>query len=181
MLTLPQLSIAEWRFSAMRILTLLIMAVPVIAWSADSPDQSFFKHAAEGGMSEVEAGNLAQSKGSSAAVKDFGAMMVKDHTAANDKLKSIATSENISLPSSPSTGQMAAKAKLEVLSGATFDKAYIKGQIKAHKQTVALFKKEVASGQDAQAKSFAQETLPTIRTHLKKIREIAAEAGVAVK
>src|SRR6185312_14642779 len=143
MLTLPQLSIAEWRFSAMRILTLLIMAVPVIAWSADSPDQSFFKHAAEGGMAEVEAGNLAQTKGSSQAVKDFGAMMVKDHTAANEKLKSAAMTENVELPSNSGAMHMASKGKLEVLSGETFDKAYIKNQVKAHEQTVALFKKEI--------------------------------------
>jgi Domain of unknown function (DUF4142) len=46
---------------------------------------------------------------------------------------------------------------------------------------VSLFKKEIASGQDAQAKSFAGETLPTIEAHLKKIRSLAAEAGASNK
>ncbi len=54
-------------------------------------------------------------------MKDFGAMMVKDHSAANDKLKTLASSKNITLPTSASIGQMATKAKLEVLSGDTFD------------------------------------------------------------
>jgi putative membrane protein len=165
-----------------RIVMCLIAAVPVVAWSADShPDEAFFKKAAEGGIAEVEAGKLAQSKGSSQAVKDFGAMMVKDHSAANDKLKSIATAQNISLPSTSGAKQIATKAKLEVLTGETFDKSYIKGQIAAHQQTAALFKKEIASGTDSQAQSFARETLPTVQAHLKKIRQIAAEAGVTAK
>jgi putative membrane protein len=165
-----------------RVTTLvLLLAAPVLAFAADNPDAAFFKNAAEGGISEVDAGTLAQSKGTSQAVKDFGAMMVKDHTAANDKLKTIAAAENVKLPTSASVGQMAAKAKLEMLSGDTFDKSYIKNQLKAHRRTVALFKKEVATGQDAQAKAFATETLPTLQAHLKKIHEIATEAGVDTK
>ena len=71
------------------------------------------------------------------------------------------------------------QAKLEVLSGGTFDKSYIKGQIKAHEDTVDLFQKEIASGKDADAKAFAKESLPTIRSHLKAIRAIAASVGVS--
>lgn len=162
-------------------LACLVAVLPVVAWSADNADKDFFKHAAEGGIAEVEAGKLAESKGSSQAVKDFGAMMVKDHSAANNQLKEIASTKSISLPEHSSAAQMAKKAKLEVLTGDTFDKSYIKGQVAAHEQTVALFKKEIASGTDAEAKSFAKETLPTLRVHLKKIQEIAAQAGVSTK
>ena len=160
----------------------VMLAVPMLAFGADkNPDATFFKHAAEGGIAEVEAGKLAQDKGNSQAVKDFGAMMVKDHSAANDKLASIASSKNVSLPKTSSASQMASKTKLEALSGDAFDKAYIKNQVKAHLETVTLFKKEIASGGDAQAKSFASETLPTVQAHLTKIRKIAADAGVASK
>jgi putative membrane protein len=162
-----------------RIVALLILAAPLAAVAADNPDASFFKNAAEGGISEVDAGTLAQQKGNSQAVKDFGSMMVKDHTAANDKLKTLAASKNVSLPTSASMGQMATKAKLEVLSGDTFDKSYIKGQVKAHHDTIVLFKKEIAAGQDADAKAFATATLPTLQAHMKKINTIAADAGVA--
>ncbi len=164
-----------------RVLALLMLVSPVLVLAASHPDESFYKNAAEGGLAEVQAGTLAQEKGSSAKVKDFGAMMVKDHSAANDKLKAIATSKSIDLPKSASIGQMANKAKLEVLSGDTFDKSYIKGQIKAHRETIALFKKEIASGQDADAKAFASATLPTVRAHLKSILAIAAEAGISTK
>jgi putative membrane protein len=161
------------------ILALLILIAPLVAVGADSnPDATFYKKAAEGGLAEVEAGNLAQQKGNSQAVKDFGAMMVKDHSAANDKLQALAASKNIGLPTSMSIGEMATKAKLDVLSGDTFDKSYIKSQIKDHQGAIALFKKEIASGQDPDAKAFASATLPTLRMHLKKIKAIAADAGI---
>ena len=76
---------------------------------------------------------------------------------------------------------MATKAKLEVLTGETFDKSYIKGQIAAHEETAGLLKKEIASGKDPKAREFAKEILPTVHAHLKKIREIAASAGVTEK
>jgi putative membrane protein len=159
----------------------LMMSLPLAAMAASDPDASFYKKAAEGGIAEVEAGQLAQDKGSSQSVKDFGAMMVKDHTAANDKLKALAVSKGITLPTSSSVGQMASKAKLEVLSGDTFDKSYISGQITAHRQTIALFKQEINNGQDADAKAFASETLPTLRSHLKAITAIATAAGISTQ
>lgn len=163
-----------------QVLASLVLVFPFAAFGADSnPDAAFYKHAAEGGMSEVDLGNLAQKKSSNGSVKDFGAMMVKDHTAANDKLKGVAASKNISLPTSASIGQMATKAKLEILSGDTFDKSYIKGMIKDHEEDIAMFKKEAASGQDPDAKALAVATLPTLRAHLKKIKSIATAVGVS--
>ena len=159
----------------------LMLALPALAVAASNPDASFYKNAAEGGIAEVEAGQLAQDKGNSQQVKDFGAMMVKDHSAANEKLKALAASKNVTLPTSPSVGQMAAKTKLNVLSGDTFDKSYVKGQISAHRQTIALFRKEISSGQDADAKAFATETLPTVRSHLKAVVKIAADMGIKTK
>ncbi|HXP66239.1 MAG TPA: DUF4142 domain-containing protein [Steroidobacteraceae bacterium] len=158
----------------------LILALPMAAFAAD-PDASFYKHAAEGGLAEVQAGQLAQNKGNSQQVKDFGAMMVKDHTAANDKLQQLASSKNITLPTTASVGQMAEKAKLDVLSGETFDKSYVKGQVKAHRDTIALFRKEISSGQDPDAKAFASATLPTVKSHLKAITVIASDMGIQTK
>jgi putative membrane protein len=160
---------------------MLVCAMPLGAFAASNPDAAFFKNAAEGGIFEVQVGQIAQDKGTAQSVKDFGAMMVKDHTAANDKLQALAASKNVSLPTSASVGQMASKAKLDVLSGDTFDKSYVKGQLKAHRDTIALFKKEIASGQDPDAKAFASATLPTLRTHLKSITSIAAAIGDSTK
>jgi putative membrane protein len=158
----------------------LMLTLPVAAF-ASNPDASFYKHAAEGGIAEIEAGHLAQDKGSSQQIQDFGAMMIKDHSAANEKLQSLAASKNITLPTSSSVGQMATKAKLDMLSGGTFDKSYVTGQVSAHRQTIALFRKEISSGQDADAKAFAAATLPTVRSHLKAITAIATEMGITPK
>jgi putative membrane protein len=164
-----------------RTLIALMLSLPMVAFAQSNPDAAFYKHAAEGGIAEVDAGRLAQDKGNSQQVKDFGAMMVKDHTAANEKLQALAASKNITLPTSASVGQMATKAKLDVLSGDTFDKSYVKGQISAHRQTVALFRKEISSGQDDDAKAFATATLPTVRAHLRAINAIAAGMGIKTK
>jgi putative membrane protein len=73
---------------------------------------------------------------------------------------------------------MATKTKLEVLSGKTFDKSYIKGMVADHKEDIKEFQKEASEGQDADAKLFAAATLPTLKAHLKKIEAIAAAQGV---
>jgi putative membrane protein len=105
---------------------------------------------------------------------------VTDHSAANNKLKDIAVKKNIKLPTSPSVGQMATKTKLEVLSGNTFDKSYIKGMVEDHEEDIKEFQTEATSGQDADAKAYAAATLPTLKAHLRKIRTIAAAQGVEV-
>jgi putative membrane protein len=163
----------------MKVAVWLMMAAPVLAFAMNGDlDESFFKNAAEGGISEVNAGKLAETKGASQSVKDFGAMMVKDHSTANQKLASIAAAQGVKLPDSPSMMQMAKDKELNMKSGESFDKSYIKGQIKAHQETVELFQKEIASGKNAQAQQFATATLPTVQAHLAKINQIAAAAGI---
>jgi putative membrane protein len=157
----------------------MAFSLSCVAISKDSnPDQSFFMSAAEAGLAEVVAGGDAQSKGSSQAVKDFGAMMVKDHTAANKKLKSIAASKGIELPAEPGSKHKAMKKEMDMKSGASFDKDYVKGQIKDHKDTIDLLKKEIATGKDPEAKAFASDTLPKVNDHLDKINRIAASMGI---
>jgi putative membrane protein len=157
----------------------LILLFPLTVIAADIPDVKFYRDAAEGGMAEVAMGNLAQQKSHSQSVRDFGARMVKDHSAANERLKALAESKNITLPANPSVEEMTAKAKLQALSGDTFDKSYIKGMIKDHEEDIAEFKKEATSGQDPDARAFARAALPTLEAHLKRIQAIAADAGVS--
>jgi putative membrane protein len=158
------------------VLLTLTAAVPVVVFAAGgSPDATFYKAAARGGLSEVELGNLAQERSTDPQVKDFAAMMVKDHSAANQRLQTLASSKQVSLPSSGGTAENATKTKLEELSGSAFDKSYISSQLKAHTDTVALLKKEISTGQDAQAKAFAESILPTVQSHLSAVRALAAE------
>jgi putative membrane protein len=163
-----------------RLILTMLLSAPLVGWAAsNSPDESFYKDATEGGLAEVEQGQLAADKGQSQAVKNFGSMMVHDHSAANEKLKGIAAKKGIDLPTSPGMMEMATRTKLQALSGDSFDKSYIKGMIKDHQDDIAAFEKEATTGQDPQAKAFAKATLPTLRAHLKKIQAIAASAGVS--
>jgi putative membrane protein len=165
--------------SMKRLISALAFAVPLAALAAaTSPDESFYKKAAEGGISEVVQGKLAQEKSSDPGVKAFGAMMVKDHTAANDRLKAIAAAKGIDLPTTSGATEMATEAKLQALSGSTFDKSYISGMVKDHKEDIKEFENEAQNGQDPEAKAFAAKTLPTLKLHLSKIESIAASDGV---
>jgi putative membrane protein len=158
----------------MKLLAPLMLVIGSAAALAAALDASFYKTLAQGGIAEVEAGQLAQRNGADAKVKDFGAMMVKDHSAANEQLKALAAGKGMDLPGSSSPSQMATKAKLEVLSGDTFDRSYVEDQVKAHRDTVELLKTEIAAGQDPDAKAFAQKVLPTVQSHLQAISQIAA-------
>jgi len=162
----------------MKMLWLLAVLPCLALGAAGSPDASFYKSLAAGGLAEVDLGKLAAEKASNQSVKDFGSRMVKDHSAADEELKSLADSKHVSLPSSPGTAAHTKKAELEVLSGEHFDKSYVSNQVKAHQQTVALLKKEIASGSDPDARAFAQKVLPTIESHLKAADQLADTLGV---
>ncbi|HKV78179.1 MAG TPA: DUF4142 domain-containing protein [Candidatus Sulfotelmatobacter sp.] len=136
-------------------------------------DTAFVKKAARGGLAEVELGQLAVQKASSEEVKKFGQRMVDDHSKANDQLKQVAAQEHIDLPQAPSAKDKATKARLEKLSGEQFDKAYMSDMVKDHQKDVAEFEHESKTAKDPTVKSFAQQTLPTLRQHLKEAEKIA--------
>jgi putative membrane protein len=159
---------------------LSLALIPMLALAASgSPDSSFYKSLAAGGTAEVDLGALAQTKASDPSVKDFAAMMVKDHTAANEQLATLAASKSVKLPSGPGMEADAKRAELKLLSGHEFDKSYISNQIKAHEDTVKLLQKEIASGQDVDAKAFAQKVLPTVQAHLTAADKLADSLGVS--
>lgn len=142
--------------------------------SASPSDAKFLKEAADGGMAEVELGQLASQKASSSDVKQFGQRMVEDHGKANDELKQLATQKHVDLPAEPSAKHKATKARLEQLSGEQFDKAYVADMIKDHKKDVGDFQKESTSAKDPDVKNFAAKTLPTLQDHLKQVQSLSS-------
>jgi len=141
--------------------------------STTTSDTMFLKKAAQGGLAEVELGQLATQKASSDEVKKFGQRMVDDHSKANDQLKQVAEQKHINLPTEPSAKDKATKARLEKLSGEQFDRAYMKDMVKDHRTDVAEFAHESKTARDPAVKSFAEQTLPTLREHLKQAEQIA--------
>jgi putative membrane protein len=142
-----------------------------------SADQAFVRKAAMGGLAEVEFGKLAQQKASSDEVKQFASRMVQDHSKANDELKQIASSKGIEVPSELDRKHKNDYERLNKLSGAEFDRAYMNLMVDDHKKDVSDFKKEADSGKDADIKSFASKTLPTLQEHM----QLAQKTNDAVK
>ncbi len=143
-----------------------------------SPDHRFIKEAAQGGMAEVELGNLAQQNSSSAAVKEFGNRMVTDHTKANDGLRQIADQKGITLPTTTDAKDEQTSKMLESKQGAAFDKAYMRDMVKDHEADIAAFRHEAEYGKDPQVKAWAQQTLPVLEEHLSLAKKTAGEVGV---
>lgn len=137
----------------------------------------FVEDASAKGVAEVEAAKLAQEKGTAADVKAFAAMMLKDHGAANEKLKAIAATKKLDVSSDADLMDKAKAMILELRGAKSFDQAYANNQVNAHEATVKLFDDYVKDGKDAELKTFAQDTLPTLRSHLEKARQLAAAHG----
>jgi putative membrane protein len=136
-------------------------------------DSTFVKKAAQGAMAEVELGQLAAQKASSEEVKKFGQRMVDDHTKANEQLKQVAAEKNIDVPQQLDAKDKATKARLEKLSGEHFDSAYMKYMVNDHQKDVAEFERETKVAKDPAIKNFAEQTLPTLKDHLKEAEKIA--------
>src|SRR5690606_10045374 len=91
----------------------------------EDDDVDFAVKAANSGLKEVRAGEVAQEKAQDQRVKDYAAMMVQDHSKANEELKSLAASKNITLPTAPGEDHLEDISDLNSHSGADFDKEYI--------------------------------------------------------
>ena len=141
-------------------------------------DQKFAEKAAQGGKAEVELGQLAVQKASDEKVKQFGQKMVDDHSKANQQLQQIAEQEHITLPTSMDSEAQQEQQRLSKLSGAEFDKAYMRYQLKDHQKDVAEFQKEATAGKDPGIKNFAQSTLPTLQEHLKLAEQITPKQSM---
>jgi len=128
--------------------------------------------AAVGGLMEVQAGQLAQQNAQSERVKDFGSMMVTDHSKANDELKSYASGHGINLPDSLPKDKQKHLDAMKTMKGAEFDKHYVSMMVEDHQKDVAKFKKESTSANDVQLKTWAGSTLPVLQKHLDSIQAI---------
>jgi putative membrane protein len=136
-------------------------------------DKSFAKEAAMGGMAEVELGKLAQQNAQNDDVKQFGARMEQDHSAANQQLMSILTDKDVPVPQQFDEKHRKTLDKLSKMRGAEFDRAYMREMAEDHDKTVKKFRDEAQHGNDADLKAFAQKTLPVLEQHQKMAHDIS--------
>ena len=155
----------------------VFLSAGAFAQQVGSADMQFAQKAAQGGMAEVQLGQLAVQNASSDQVKQFGQKMVDDHSKANDELKALASQENMTLPTSLNAKDQATVTRLSNLKGAAFDKAYMRDMVKDHQMDIADFQKEANGGSDSGLKSFATKTLPTLQEHLRMAKEASSSVG----
>lgn len=135
-------------------------------------DSTFVVKAAMGGMMEVEAGNMAQSNAMSDRVKNYGMMMVNDHSKANSELMSLVAGR-VTIPTElPADMKKHGEAMMK-MKGKDFDKHYMSMMLTDHKKDIALFEKQASSGGDADLKAFAAKTLPTLKMHMDSVQAIS--------
>jgi len=161
--------------SALATLAMVLLALGLLVPCAKAQthiamaDTNFILAAAQGGMTEVKLGELASTSGVRADVKEFGRMMVKDHTAINGDLKALAAQKGVTLPNSLDAKHQAVVDKMAALTGPGFDDAYITGMIKDHKADAKAFKAESAATKDADIKSFLDKSIPVVEAHLQHV------------
>jgi putative membrane protein len=135
-------------------------------------DKRFAKAAAQSNYFEIKSSWLALKRSKDADVRAFARLLIKDHTKQQAELARIAKAKHIRLPHKPSKAQRAVIKRLAHLKGDKFDRAYLKAQVKAHRQAIALFNKEVEKGRNKHLRAFAAKGLPVLRHHLQVARKL---------
>jgi putative membrane protein len=162
-----------------RHLALVIAMSSCMGSALAATSNDFVDKAAAGGIAEVETSRLALEKSASADIKKFAKMMITDHSKANHDLAALAKKFDIEVPDSTTLTKQA-KEKILDMRDESFDAAYADNQVKAHEETIDLFKKEANTVTDdrvkgaTELKGFAQEMLPTLEKHLKMAKKLQA-------
>lgn len=151
------------------LLATALMASPVFAISP----RAFVETASEQGLAEIENGKLAVQKSRSADVRQFAQMMIDDHQATNQELAALARQLTMHPTDNAAMLDRVKKLILEYRDG-SFDRAYINNQVRAHEQTVELFREQAQDPQTPVLQEFAGKVLPKLEAHLEQARKLQA-------
>jgi putative membrane protein len=136
-------------------------------------DTDFYAQALDSGRKEVAAATLGTTTASDAGVKSFADMLVKDHTAMNQKVAAAAGQSDAAAPAPDAS----ATADLQGKSGADFDRAFVDKMVTDHQNAIALFENAAQNASTDQAKSLAQDALPKLRAHLQTAQDLQGKLG----
>jgi putative membrane protein len=154
-------------------LVLSMTAGAVLANDMEASD--FVEDVSQQNYAEIEAGKIVLAKGQSAEVKSFARKMIEEHTQANAKLGALAEKKDIEMEDEAGLIDDAKAMMLKLREDKNVDAAYVEQQVKAHEDAVKLFEKASTTLDDADLKSYAQATLPTLREHLAAAKKLSGE------
>jgi len=161
--------------------TAAVLPVAIRGGSAGGPglgpaDTYFVTQTSLGTPFQVDSGRLAETRGTTKAIKDYAELMVSSHITVNNALIAILKNKG---PTPPPTLLKAAYSTmvstLQRESGQAFDADYAGGQVNYQKANAALYQYEIANGTDPDLKAFAQQTLPKIQDHLARALKLQAQ------
>lgn len=147
--------------------------------SARSPavpkgDRAWLASLHQANLAEIEAGELAQKKGGTPAVRAVGGMLVTDHMASDKQVTQVARDLNVTLPGSAAPADAATASRLGNESGGQFDHDFVSAMRTGHEKVIALTQTEIGKGSVPQVTTLARNTLPVLRKHLNMLRRAAA-------
>ena len=141
-------------------------------------DKIFVKKAMQGSIAQMQLGQLTLQKSNNDQVKQFARKMIDDHTKLNEQMKPVAQQLRVDIPTEVSKKDKALMSKMQALSGAAYDEAYIKDMVKDHKQDLSEFQMEASNGHDPSVKDAAMQGSKTISEHLQMAQQLAKDQNV---
>ena len=163
------------RYGVVLALAFALESGSALAQAASDQDKHFLEDTAKDSNYEIKTGQLALQKSPSADVKAYATMVIHDHTALKQQVKLADTAAQVkpSDDNSMSISDDASYAKLKLLSGDSFDKAYIQGLIKGNEQSLKDGKAEVAATTVPAIKTLAQHRVTLDTKHTEKAGQLA--------
>jgi putative membrane protein len=138
-------------------------------------DRAFVEDSITGGNAEVELGRLVQEKSKNVDVRQFAAMLIEHHTKAGAELNEVASRANIQTTPADDEAREEhdqLKERLGELSGAEFDREYIKAMVDNHEKAVSEAEDRSEDSKNDHVKQWAAQALPTLKKHLEQARQI---------
>jgi putative membrane protein len=144
------------------------------AMSADATPEaamSFVMKAGASDLYEIQSSQLALQKAQNADVRQFAQMMIDHHTKTTQQVTAAARAAGLTPPPpqlEPEQARMIAE--LQPLSGAAFDRAYVRQQRMAHEMALALHSNYAERGDTPSLRQAAATAVPIVRQHLERVR-----------
>ena len=119
---------------------------------------------------DIETGQIAEKKGTTKEVREFGAMLAHDHTVVRQQGRDLAKKLGVR-PTPPKDFAMAkdhdaAMKKLESLKGKEFDKAFLQHEVGFHKAVIdAVSTTLLPALQNAEVKDLVTKVAPAFKAH----------------
>ena len=138
-----------------------------------------------GDSAEVEMGRLAQTKGSDQRVRDYGTMLVNDHSAHLATLQKIDAEEDLDpVPMSNNVEAARMRGMLVWLAntptGASWDAAFLRFQAAHHQNAIDIVNRNIKNAHDDDFEEVIEATLNSFANHRDRARTIATELGVSL-